>query len=63
MRHFGAPVTENTTQIASFEVEFRFFNHLGEDIFADEVGTSFTAVDVQKRRGYCAFLSLRQIGC
>ncbi len=44
---FDLGVTESTTQTATFDVEFRFFNHPdAKSAVADEVGESFQPADV-----------------
>ena len=44
---FDRGVTESETQTATFDVEFRFFNHYDEkNTLADEIGESFEPADV-----------------
>ena len=44
---FDRGVTESETQTATFDVEFRFFNHYDEkNTLADEIGESFEPADI-----------------
>ncbi len=44
---FDSGVTESETQTATFDVEFRFFNHYDEkNTLADEIGESFEPADI-----------------